>query len=65
MPRTQATCIIEDCGKPAHARGLCVACYQEARRKIAAGKTTSDKLIKRGLILPRYQSPFGVSFSRK
>ena len=38
--------------KFAWCRGLCTACYQEARKRITAGKTNWAKLVLAGKALP-------------
>ncbi len=44
--------------KPERGRGLCDACYESARRKVAAKKETWRKLINRGLALPVKETAF-------
>lgn len=46
-----AKCLAGD-GKRAHARGLCNACYVEAKRRVESGETTWEELEKAGLARP-------------
>jgi len=39
-------------------RGLCIACYEKARRKVAAKVTTWRKIINKGFALPLQESEF-------
>lgn len=40
------SCLIENCGKKPHTRGLCVAHYQVAVISVRSGETTWDELIR-------------------
>ena len=44
-------CLIKNCNNDAKVRGLCVRCYQTARRLVKQGKTTWGDLAARGLVL--------------
>lgn len=45
-------CLIEDCGRPASIRGLCLPCYVTAREMVTTlGTATDQELMDMGLIL--------------
>jgi hypothetical protein len=66
MPRkTKPICMTPDCGKPCHARGLCVACFRTAGRMVAKGETTWDRIVARGLGRPAaYRAPRTSKFRK-
>ena len=45
-------CLVVKCQNYRQARGLCSACYSTARGMIAAGTTTEEELLSKGLYLP-------------
>lgn len=52
MPKSSELCIIPRCENKRHCRGVCVACYFEARRLIKAKITTDAELVRRKRWLP-------------
>ncbi len=61
MARTSRThvtksCLRPDCKSAARCRGLCMVCYNVARRLMNLGKVTEDDLIATGRILPLQES---------
>jgi len=44
-------CIIDDCEKPAVARGLCWNCRKAASAAVASGKYSEEDLIRDGMLL--------------
>ncbi len=51
--RAKAKCLIDGCNRPAKTRGVCGSHYAMAIRSIAQGKTTDEKLVAEGLLLPK------------
>jgi hypothetical protein len=45
-------CILPDCNRQSASRGPCQMCRLEQRAEISIGKTTEQKLINRGKLLP-------------
>lgn len=45
-------CIVDDCTRKPHARGVCKACYIAFKRMADAGETNEEQLVKWGLLLP-------------
>ena len=58
-------CCTKGCRNKARARGLCLACYQAADRRIKAGETSWRSLVRLGLALPlKIKAKFSKSFAR-
>lgn len=54
-------CIIDKCGKDSRWKGLCSACYGQAKQLIDAGETTWEELGALGLaVIP--DKPFVTAF---
>ncbi len=51
MSKAAGLCIVPGCKNKRHCRGVCVSCYFEARRRIAAGATTDETLVRKKLLL--------------
>lgn len=57
-------CLIEDCNKEQRWKGLCSACYGQAKQLIDAGETSWEQLAELGLaIIP--DKPFVAAFKKK
>lgn len=57
-------CIRSGCKTIRRQRGLCGRHYQAARKKVREGKTTWEKLAKKGLILSRKKNPYFGSIDK-
>lgn len=57
-------CIIKACMRPAgQYRGLCLICYSKAKKKVAAGEVTWEKLEELGLAVSD-ADPFDDAYTR-
>lgn len=48
-PKTQ--CITSGCTNQRRWRGLCIACYSAAKRRIASGTETEETLVRKKMLL--------------
>lgn len=58
-PKEKKPCLRPNCGRPAHSRGLCRYCYKAADTLIKQGRTTWERLEKRGRISHNKVFDFG------
>ena len=56
MAATTEICVVPECGRPVRCRGLCKQCYEIAMKRVRTGRTTTRKLERKGLLLPRKRS---------
>jgi hypothetical protein len=54
-PARELTCITPGCVAHQQTRGVCVTCYQAAKRLMQTGKATDEQLVGLGLLLPHKQ----------
>lgn len=52
VAKTKARPKCMNCTRREHSRGLCMACYQAAARKVRAKETNWGELVEAGLALP-------------
>lgn len=51
MPKGKHVCIVPGCDRRRKWRGVCLACYFAAKRKIQQGEITDEELVRRKLWL--------------
>ena len=56
MSKRKDECVVPGCHNKRYCRGDCIACYSEARRKIAAGEATDEELVRKKLWLKANRS---------